>query len=49
MHWLGPYEITYVREGGVVQLKTLKGEWKDELINWNRHKLYYDNQLPHNS
>jgi hypothetical protein len=25
-HWLGPYEITYVTEGGAVKLKTLKGE-----------------------
>jgi hypothetical protein len=28
-HWLGPYEIAYVTEGGVAQLKTLKGEWKE--------------------
>jgi hypothetical protein len=32
-HWLGPYEITYVTEGGAAQLKTLKGEWKDGLVN----------------
>jgi hypothetical protein len=25
-HWLGPYEIVYVKEGGVAQLKTLKGD-----------------------
>jgi hypothetical protein len=25
-HWLGPYEVTYVTEGGVAQLKTLNGE-----------------------
>jgi hypothetical protein len=25
MHWLKPYEVTYVTEGGVAQLKTLKG------------------------
>jgi hypothetical protein len=47
MHWLGPYEITYVREGGVAQLNTLKGEWKDGLVNGIRLKLYYDNKLPH--
>jgi hypothetical protein len=46
MHWLGPYEITYVTEGGVVQLKTLNGEWKEGLVNGRRMKLYYDNQLP---
>jgi hypothetical protein len=49
MHWLGPYEITYVTEGGATQLKTLKGEWKEGLVNGNRLKLYYDNQLPRNS
>jgi hypothetical protein len=49
MHWLGPYKIAYVTEGGVVQLKTLKGEWKDGLVNGSRLKLYYDNQLPHRS
>jgi len=27
-HWLGPYDIAYVIEGGVAQLKTLKGEWR---------------------
>jgi hypothetical protein len=25
-HWLRPYEIVYVKEGGVAQLKTLKGD-----------------------
>jgi hypothetical protein len=48
-HWLGPYEIAYVTEGGVVQLKTLKGEWKEGLVNGSRLKLYYDNQLPRSS
>jgi hypothetical protein len=28
---------------GVVQLKTLKGEWKEGLVNGSRLKLYYDN------
>jgi hypothetical protein len=32
-HWLGPYEIFYVTEGGVAQLKTLKGDWKEGLVN----------------
>jgi hypothetical protein len=48
-HWLGPYEISYVTEGGYAQLKTLNGEWKEGLVNGIRLKLYYDNQLPHNS
>jgi hypothetical protein len=48
-HWLGPYEITYVTEGGDAQLNTLKGEWKERLVNGNWMKLYYDNLMPHNS
>jgi hypothetical protein len=49
MHWLGPYEITYVTEGGDAQLKTLNGEWMEGLVNGSWLKLYYDNQLPHSS
>jgi hypothetical protein len=45
-HWLGPFEVTYVTEGGVVQLKTLNGEWKEGLVNGSQLKLYYDNQFP---
>jgi hypothetical protein len=49
MHWLRPYEITYVTEVGVAQLKTLNGEWNEGLVNGSQLKLYYDNQLPRNS
>jgi hypothetical protein len=42
-HWLGPFEVSYVIEGGVLQLKTLNGEWKEGLVNGSRLKLYYDN------
>jgi hypothetical protein len=28
-HWMGPYEVSYVTEGGATQLKTLNGEWKE--------------------
>jgi hypothetical protein len=48
-HWLGPFEVSYVTEGGVVQLRTLNGEWKDGLVNGSQLKLYYDNQLPRNT
>jgi hypothetical protein len=48
-HWLRPYEVAYVTEGGDAQLKTLKGKWKEGLVNESRLKLYYDNQLPHSS
>jgi hypothetical protein len=49
VNWLRPYEVTYVTEGVVAQLKTLKGEWKEGLVNGSRMNLYYDNQLPCNS
>jgi hypothetical protein len=45
-HWMGSYEVSYVTEGGIAQLKTLNGEWKEGLVNGSRLKLYYDNQLP---
>jgi hypothetical protein len=48
-HWLGPFEVAYVTEGGVAQLKTLKGEWKEGLVNGSWLKLYCDNQLPRSS
>jgi hypothetical protein len=48
-HWIGPYEVSHVTEGGVVQLKTLNGEWKEGLVNGSWLKLYYDNQLPRSS
>jgi hypothetical protein len=51
-HWLGPYEVAYVIEGGAMQLKTLNGEWKEGLVNGSRLKLYYENRClvsPHKS
>jgi hypothetical protein len=48
-HWLGPYEVAYVTEGGDAQLNTLKGEWKERLVIGSRLKLYYEKQKPHNS
>jgi hypothetical protein len=45
MHYLGPYEITYVTKVGDAHLKTLKGEWKERIVNGSWLKLYYDNQL----
>jgi hypothetical protein len=48
-HWIGPYEIAYATEGGAAQLKNLKREWKEGLVNGSRLKLYYDNQMPCNS
>lgn len=46
MHWLGPYEVKSVIEGGVVQLKYLGGTELRVMINGSRLKLYRDNQPP---
>ena len=42
MHWLGPYQIQQVTEGGVVQLSKLNGELVPTLINGSRLKIYSD-------
>jgi len=33
MHWLGPYGINYVTDGGVVQLQDLEGKEIQGLVN----------------
>jgi hypothetical protein len=42
MHWLGPYEVKNVTEGGAVQLKDLAREEIRGMINESRLKLYKD-------
>ena len=39
-HWLGPYHIQQVTEGGAVQLNKLNGELLPMMINGSRLKLY---------
>ena len=41
-HWLGPYQIQEVTEGGAVQLSQLNGELLPTWINSSRLKLYSD-------
>ena len=41
-HWLGPYQIQQVTDGGAVQLSKLNGELVPTLINGSRLKLYSD-------
>jgi hypothetical protein len=43
MHWLRPYEIKSVTDGGVVQLQDLVGKVIQGLVNGSRLKLYRDN------
>ena len=42
-HWLGPYQIQQVTEGGAVQLSQLNGELLPTWINGSRLKLYSAN------
>jgi hypothetical protein len=48
MHWLGPYEVNIVIDGGYVQLKDLGGIELKGMVNGSRLKLYKDNR-PTNS
>ena len=42
MHWLGPYQVQQVTNGGAVQLNKLNGEILPMLINGSRLNLYSD-------
>jgi hypothetical protein len=46
MHWLGPYKVKTVTDGGVVQLKVLGGTELGGMINGIRLKLYKDSRPP---
>jgi hypothetical protein len=42
MHWLGPYEIKSITDGGVLQLQDLEGKEIQGLVNGSQPKLYRD-------
>ena len=44
MHWLGPYQMKHVTEGGVATLAKLDGTMVPTMVNGSRLKLYRDNQ-----
>jgi hypothetical protein len=46
MHWLRPYEVNIITDGGVVQLKDLGGTELRGIINGSRLKLYRDSRPP---
>ena len=46
MHWLGPYEVNIVTDGGSIQLKDLEGIELKGMINGSRLNLYRDSQRP---
>ncbi len=45
MHWLGPYKIQRVREGGIVQIIKINGELVPTMDNRSRLKLYRDSHF----
>ena len=47
MHWLGPYQVKHVIDGGVVQLAKLNDEVFPTLVNGSRLKIYEDNPPIH--
>jgi hypothetical protein len=42
MHWLGPYQVRHVTEGGVASLVWLDGTMLPTMVNESRLKLYRD-------
>ena len=46
MHWLRPYQVRHVTEGGAARLVKLDGTMVPTMVNGSRLKLYRDNQ-PH--
>jgi hypothetical protein len=42
MHWLRPYDIAYVIEGGAA-VEDLEGRIEGRISEWDQLKLYYDN------
>lgn len=45
MHWLGPYQVKHVTNGGAVQLVKMNDEVFPTLVNGSKLKLYRDNPL----
>ena len=43
MHWLGPYQVKYVTDGGAAKPAKLNNEKIPTLVNGSRLKLYRDN------
>ena len=46
MHWLGPYQVKHVIEGGASSFAKLDGTMVPTMVNGSRLKLYRDSQ-PH--
>ena len=46
MHWLGPYQVKHVTEGGATNLAKLDGIMMPTMVSESRLKLYRDSQPP---
>jgi hypothetical protein len=46
MHWLGPYEVKSIIDGGSIQLRDLAGEDLRGMINGSQLKLLYKDIRP---
>lgn len=44
MHWMGPYVIHHVTDGGVEKLRNINGMSHEGFVNVSKLKLYRDNQ-----
>ena len=47
MHWLGPYVIHFITDGGAIQLQQLDGRLLRKLVNGSRLKTYWNNKMRH--
>ena len=47
MHWLGPYQVKHMTDGGVVQLVKFNGKVFPTLVNGSKMKIYKDNPPTH--
>ena len=43
MHWIGPYRVSHVTEGGATSLVKLDGTMLPTMVNGSRLKPYRDN------
>ena len=44
MHWLGPYQVKHITEGGAGSLAKLDGTMMPTMVNGSKMKLYRDSQ-----
>ena len=45
MHWLGPYVMNFITEGGPIQLQQLSGAMFPKLVNGNQRNPYREGSV----